>query len=152
MTPRLRRVLLPGVLAVALATAVAGCTSNPIENIVGGAVDQAVEEAVGGPVDVSTDGNVPDGFPEAVPLVEGTVIGGAGGGDLGWTVAITADSIDRFAEAQTALEEAGFTTNTSNADTDSAFGSYSGNGHNVQLTFATDTDGVVTAVYVVTAA
>lgn len=153
---RARRTLVGAAIAVALTGALAGCSGTPLDNIVGGAVggavDRAIEEAVGGDVDISTDGQVPSGFPESVPLVDGTVIGGAAGGGAGWTVVIQPDSVDRFAEAQTALEGAGFTTNASNADAASAFGSFSGAEYNVQLTFATDTEGLVTAVYIVTPA
>lgn len=138
--------------AFLLAGSLSACSGTPIDNIIGGAVDRAVDEALGGDVDISTDGRVPSGFPESVPLLEGTVVGGASGGGAGWTVVVRADSVDQFADAQAALEGAGYTANTSNADADSAFGSYSGSEFNVQLTFATDTEGVVTAVYVVTPA
>ncbi|BDI23503.1 hypothetical protein [Herbiconiux sp. L3-i23] len=149
---RIRRSVAAGAVALALTGALAGCSGTPLDNIVGGAVDRAIEEAVGGDVDISTDGQVPDGFPESIPLVDGTVVGGAAGGGAGWTVVIQPDSVDRFAEAQTALEGAGFTANASNADADSAFGSFTGTNYNLQLTFSTDAEGVVTAVYVVTPA
>lgn len=149
---KVARRALAGIAGIALAAGLVACSGSPIDNIVGGAVDRAIEEAVGGDVDISTDGRVPEGFPDSVPLVDGEVIGGAAGGGAGWTVVIRPDSVDRFDEAKTALEAAGFMATTSNADASSAFGSFTGADHNVQLTFSSDTDGVVTAVYVVTPA
>jgi hypothetical protein len=146
------RRLLVGVAAVALAGGLVGCSGSPIDNIVGGAVDRAIEEAVGGDVDISTDGQIPEGFPETVPLVDGDVVGGAAGGAAGWTVVIRPDSVDRFADAKSALEGAGFTATASNSDATSGFGSFTGTDYNVQLTFSSDTDGIVTAIYVVTPA
>ncbi|MFD1714273.1 hypothetical protein ACFSBZ_07320 [Amnibacterium flavum] len=150
MAPRSFRFLAAAALSIALLTSVSACSGNPLENIVGGAVDKAIEEAVGGDVDISTDGQISEGFPDSIPLVEGTVVGGAAGGGAGWTVIIQPGSADAYNDAKAALEGAGFTADVSNADGNSAFGSFSGTEYNVQLTFATDTDGVVTAVYVVT--
>jgi len=151
------RAVAGGVLAVGLSGTLVGCSGTPIDNMIGGAVDgaleRALEEARDAGIDVSTDGGIPEGFPtDAVPLIEGTVVGGGSGGGIGWVVVVNADSMDRFADAQSALEQAGYAANVSNADDKSAFGSFAGADYNVQLTFSTDTDGVVSATYVVTPA
>lgn len=151
MTSALRRLVVSGVLATALAVPLVGCSgSSPIDNLVGGAVDRAIEDIVPEGLDLTTDGQLPEGFPSAVPLVDGEVIGGAAGAGAGWTAIIQPASADTFAEAESKLTAVGFTVNASNSDTGSAFGSYSGNGFNVQLTYSTDGEGLVTAVYVVT--
>ena len=136
------RLILPVALLAALT--LTAC-STPIDNIVGGAVDRAVEETLGQGVDITTDGRLPE-----IPLVEGTIVGGATGADAGWTVVVRPDSADRFAEAEQKLVEAGYTVTASNSDASSAFGSYSGNGYNVQVLVGTDGDGQVTATYIVT--
>jgi len=102
--------------AIALAIAgvaallLSGC--NPVDSVRQG-VEDAIESATGGDVSV---GELPDDFPESVPLIEGAVeVGAAGevGGDEGWTVVVTSDAADPMADAVAALEAAGFTNDPS---------------------------------------
>ena len=110
---------LPTISRAAVAVAIAGittslltgCFGNPVENLVNQGVEDAVESATGG--DVSLDGELPEGFPTSVPLIDGdiTVAAGAGGAD-GWVVVISSSASDPVAEAASALEGAGFTEDT----------------------------------------
>ncbi|MFD4420816.1 hypothetical protein ACFWN7_04830 [Agromyces sp. NPDC058484] len=95
-------------LSVALLT---GCIGNPVEDLVSQGVEDAVEGATGGEVNV--DGELPEGFPASVPLVDGDVSFSAGAGGVeGWVVIITSSASDPVAEAATELEGAGFTEDT----------------------------------------
>ncbi|WP_423923154.1 hypothetical protein ACPEEZ_04275 [Frigoribacterium sp. 2-23] len=151
-------------LAVGLVGGLAACSEgSPVDNIVSGAVDgltstakQAVDDAVGdalGGAGITTDGSLPEGFPSAdVPLVDGTVRGGgAGPNGSGWVAQLTVSGADRFADAQAALEGAGYTAAGVDSDADSAFGTFTGATYRVVLTFSTQaSDGAVIATYVVT--
>jgi hypothetical protein len=149
-------------LAIALLLAVSpvlvGCSAA--ENVVGGVVDEATQQAgdalgdaasdaLGG-AGISTDGELPSGFPTAVPLV-GVVQGGGAGPDAsGWVVRTTLGEGETFVTAQSALEGAGYTSSAVNADADSGFGSFTLAPYTVTLTVATDPDGVTTSTYIVT--
>ena len=87
-----------------------GCFGNP-GDLVNQGVEDAVESATGG--DVNLDGELPTGFPESIPLIDGdiTFTAGAGGAE-GWGVILTSSASDPVAEAAAALEGAGFTENT----------------------------------------
>ena len=99
---------------VAIAVAIAGVTAslltgcNPAD-LVNQGVEDAIESATGGDVSL---GELPEDFPDSVPLIEGDVAVGAGGGSTGaegWVVVITpSSSDDPVAEAASALEAAGF--------------------------------------------
>jgi hypothetical protein len=109
---------LPTVSRAAVAIAIAGitaslltgCFGNP-GDLVNQGVEDAIESATGG--DVSLGGELPEGFPTSVPLIDGdiTVAAGAGGAE-GWVVVITSSASDPVAEAASALEGAGFTEDT----------------------------------------
>ena len=88
-----------------------GCSGNPVEDLVNQGVEDAVESATGG--DVSLNGELPEGFPTSIPLIDGDIAVGVGtGGEEGWVVVITSSASDPVAEAASALEGAGFTEDT----------------------------------------
>jgi hypothetical protein len=158
MTSAARRFARPLSLAllIAVAPVLVGCSAA--ENVVNGVVDEAqnqageaISEALGG-AGISSDGQLPNGFPaDAIPVV-GDVLGGGSAPDAtGWVVRTTLAG-DDFASAQAALESAGFESSAVNADADSGFGTFALAPYNVVLTVATDSDGVMTATYVVTTA
>jgi len=99
---------------IAIAVAIAGVTAslltgcNPVD-LVNKGVEDAIESATGGDVSL---GELPEDFPESIPVIEGDVAVGAGGGSTGaegWTVVITSTAADPMADATAALEAAGFT-------------------------------------------
>ncbi|MRG60786.1 hypothetical protein GE115_13040 [Agromyces sp. CFH 90414] len=94
------------------ATLLTGCFFNPFEAAEQG-VEEAIEGATGG--EVNLGGELPEGFPAEVPLIEGSITfsGGAGGAE-GWIVTIdpSTDAADAAAEAAAALEAAGFAKET----------------------------------------
>ncbi|HEX6366425.1 MAG TPA: hypothetical protein VF000_09800 [Agromyces sp.] len=103
---------------LAIAVVIAGtCASlltacNPVDAVNQG-VEEAIESATGGDVSV---GELPEDFPDSVPLIEGDVsVGGAGGtsGADGWFVVVTSTAADPVADAIAALEAAGFTRDQS---------------------------------------
>lgn len=102
----------------AIALAVAGVTAslltgcNPVDAVQQG-VEEAIESATGGDVSL---GELPEGFPESVPVIDGEISIGAGGsadGTEGWVVTIKSDAADPVADAVAALESAGFTKDES---------------------------------------
>ncbi|KFF59682.1 hypothetical protein JF66_09795 [Cryobacterium sp. MLB-32] len=96
------------VTALGIAPLLSGCDA------VGGAVNTAVTDASGG--NVSLGGQLPAGWPSEVPVIDGTVLFGAGtstSDQQGWVVTIDATSADPLADARTQLEEAGFVADTS---------------------------------------
>lgn len=107
---RIRRSVAVAAVAIGLGVGLSGCFFNPFnpQGSVEDAVEGAVEGATGG--DVSLGGELPEGFPTEVPLIEGEIVFGAGtGGEEGWFVTIESDSTDPVADAAAALEAAGFT-------------------------------------------
>lgn len=104
LTIRSRAAIAVAIAGVAAAL-LTGC--NPTEVLQQG-VEDAVEGATGGDVSL---GELPDDFPESVPVIDGDVAVGAGGNSdaPGWTVVITSTAADPMADAKAALEAAGFT-------------------------------------------
>ena len=146
-------------LLIAVTPVLVGCSAA--ENVVNGVVDEAqnqagdaISEALGG-AGISTDGEIPNGFPsDEIPVV-GEVLGGGSAPDAsGWVVRTTlaeaGASGEDFVSAQAALEAAGFASSAVNADADSGFGTFTLAPYSVVLTVATDSDGVMTATYMVT--
>jgi hypothetical protein len=163
--PHLRRSVAAAVIVVALATGTSACsTGTPIDNIVEGIVQQGVDQLVGGideqirglvddvlgGVELTGDGEVPASFPAEVPLTGAVLGGGAGPEGSGWVVRTQLDGGLGFADAAAALEQAGFTASGVSSDATSGYGAYSGAAYRVDLSVATDGEGVVTATYVVT--
>jgi hypothetical protein len=109
--PTISRAAVAVAIAGLTASLLTGCLGNPVENLVNQGVEDAIEGATGG--DVSLGGELPDGFPTSVPLIDGdiTVAAGAGGAD-GWVVVISSSTADPVAESASALEGAGFTEDT----------------------------------------
>lgn len=153
------RILAP-LLAAALVTGAGLTGCSAVDNVVGGVVDEAerqvqeqidrtVSEALGG-ASISRDGKVPDGFPtDQVPLVDGEIVGGAGGpGGSGWAVQVRIDGIERFEEAGTLLTDAGYTGNISNSDATSGFGTWTGPAYTVTITVSGEAE-ALEALYVV---
>ena len=153
--------MITATIAVALAASVtlAGCSA--IDNVVGGVVDGVVSEAqdqldgvisdtLGG-AGISTDGELPPGFPaDAIPVVGEVQGGGSAPESSGWVVVSRLSGVDQFAVAQEELEAAGFVSSAVNTDENGGFGTFTLSPHTVVLTVAADTDGIVTATYVVT--
>ena len=102
----------------AIALAIAGVTAslltgcNPADVVQQG-VEDAIEGATGGDVSL---GELPEGVPESVPLIDGDISIGAGGaadGTEGWVVTVKSEAADPMADAVAALESAGFTKDES---------------------------------------
>ena len=110
-TPTIRsRAAIAVAIAAVAASLLTAC--NPVDAVQQG-VEDAVEGATGGDVSL---GELPEGFPESVPVIEGEIGVGAGGGSTGadgWVVAVTSDAADPMADAVAALEGAGFTKDPS---------------------------------------
>lgn len=152
-------------LSGALLIGATGCsTGTPLDNIVEGLVEQGVDqimsgvdeqirglvdEVLGG-VEITTDGTVPGSFPNEVPLTGDVLGGGAGPEGSGWVVRTQLDGGLGFADAAEALEAAGFSASGVSSDAESGYGAYTSDSYRVDLSVATDADGVVTATYVVT--
>ncbi|MDH6236144.1 hypothetical protein [Cryobacterium sp. CG_9.6] len=103
-----RALTLSLVLALGATGALSGCAS------IGNVVNGTVKEATGGQVNLG--GELPDGWPSEVPVIDGEILFGAGNaasGQSGWVVTIKTASADPLTEARTQLEEAGFVTDTS---------------------------------------
>lgn len=153
-------------LSLALVTGTTACsTGTPLDNIVEGLVQQGVDQLVGGiddqirglvddvlgGVELTGDGELPASFPAEVPLTGSVLGGGAGPEGSGWVVRTRLDAGLGFADAAAALEQAGFAASGVSSDASSGYGAYSSDAYRVDLSVATDGDGVVTATYVVTA-
>ncbi|MFN4002132.1 hypothetical protein [Microcella sp.] len=162
--PRSRR-LAAAALALALVGGTTACsTGTPLDNIVEGLVQQGVDQLVGGideqirglvdevlgGVEITGDGQVPASFPADVPLTGSVLGGGAGPEGSGWVVRTQLDGGLGFADAAAALEGAGFAASGVSSDAASGYGAYTATAYRVDLSVATDGEGVVTATYVVT--
>ena len=167
MRPRL---LVAAVLLLGAAPLMTGC--GIAENAVGGVVDEArsgVDDAVGGVIDqargrldeavgdvlggaaVTSDGELPDSFPvDAVPLTGEVLGGGAAPDSRGWVARTRFSGAGDFPTAQSALEAAGFAFSAVDSDADSGFGTFTSDAYRVVLASATDSDGLVTATWLVT--
>ncbi|WP_168916195.1 hypothetical protein [Microcella flavibacter] len=158
------RLTLTAVLAAGLVLGTSACTGTPLDNlvegVVGSGVDQVTEgldesvrglaEDVLGGAELSTDGELPASFPQAIPLLGGEIVGGAGGPDgVGWVAQVRIDDAAAFEGARAALEGAGFAASNVSSDPTSAFGTFTGAEYVVNLAIAT-TNGETTATYVVT--
>ncbi len=128
----------------AIAVAIAGvCAAlltgcNPVDLVQQG-VEDAVEGATGGDVSL---GELPEDFPESVPVIEGDIAVGAGGGSTGadgWVVVITSTAADPMAEAAAALEGAGFTEETAVSGGPMGASAYSNAEYTVFLAGSDDT-------------
>lgn len=154
---RSRSIALVAVLLLGSMPVLAGC--SVADNIVGGVVDEvrgsvddAIGEALGG-AGISSDGELPSGFPaDPIPTVGEVAGGGSGPNSSGWVVRTTLESAAGFADAQAALEGAGFTASGVDSDAESGFGTFTSDSYVVILTVTTGSDGVATATYVVTPA
>jgi hypothetical protein len=147
--------------ATDLGSSVASDVSSSLQDVNGDAVKQGLANVAGGidgalstalkGADIASDGKVPTGFPsEAVPLVDGTVLGGgAGPNGSGWVVQLRVDGLDAFSSAQSALANAGFASSTTRSDSSSAFGMYRSDDYRVILAVSKNSDGT-TATYIVT--
>ncbi|MFZ6991064.1 hypothetical protein ACO0E1_04170 [Curtobacterium sp. RRHDQ66] len=147
--------------ATDLGSSVASDVSEHVKGIDGSAIEQGMSNIAGGidgaldtalkGANVTSDGKVPDGFPTAaVPLVDGTVLGGGTGPNgSGWVVQVQAAGVDDFTAAAQQLTDAGFTESAKRADTSSAFGIFRSDDHRVVLTFS-KSDAGATATYIVT--
>ncbi|GAA1834103.1 hypothetical protein [Agromyces salentinus] len=116
ITARMPRTVVRATLAVATAGLAAGlltgCFANPVEDLVENGVEDAIKSATGS--DVSLGGELPEGFPPEIPIVDGEITVGMGTGDTnGWVVVVQSDEADPAAAARTALEGAGFVQDTS---------------------------------------
>ena len=153
-------------LVLALVAGTAGCaTGTPIDNIVEGLVQQGVDQIAGGidesirglvgdvlgGVELTTDGQLPSTFPADVVLTGQILGGGAGPEGSGWVARTEIDGGLGFEDAAAALESAGFTPSGVSSDAAGGYGAYTSATHRVDLSVATDADGIVTATYVVTA-
>lgn len=165
MTATRSRRIVGAALALALVAGTSACsTGTPLDNIVEGLVDQGVDQLLGGVdeqirglvddvlggVELTGDGQVPASFPEEIPLTGAVLGGGAGPEGSGWVVRTQLDGGLGFADAAAALEQAGFSPSGVSADAGSGYGAYSSDTFRVDLSVATDGEGVVTATYVVT--
>ncbi|PZE67010.1 hypothetical protein [Curtobacterium sp. MCBD17_021] len=147
--------------ATDLGSSVASSVSEGVDGIDGAAIERGMADVAGGidgaldtalrGADVTSDGQVPDGFPSsAVPLVDGSVLGGGSGpGGSGWVVQVRTASVDDFAAAAQQLADAGFTASAERTDRSSAFGMFRSEDHRVVLTFS-QADSGATATYIVT--
>ena len=162
---RIRRTAAGAALALALVSATAGCsTGTPLDNIVEGLVQQGVEQIGGGidesirglvgdvlgGVELTTDGQLPSTFPAEVVLTGQVLGGGAGPEGSGWVARTEMEGGLGFEDAAAALESAGFTPSGVASDAAGGYGAYTSATHRVDLSVATDADGVTTATYVVT--
>ncbi len=160
-----RRPLAVAALSLALVAGTSACsTGTPIDNIVEGLVQQGVDQLVGGideqirglvddvlgGVELTADGTVPSSFPTEVPLTGAVLGGGAGPQGSGWVVRTRLDGGLAFADAAATLEGAGFAPSGVSSDAGSGYGAFTSDAYRVDLSVATDADGVVTATYVVT--
>lgn len=163
--PNPRRAVAAAAIAIALVTGTTACsTGTPLDNIVEGLVQQGVDQLVGGiddqirglvddvlgGVELTGDGQVPASFPADVPLTGSVLGGGAGPEGSGWVVRTQLDGGLGFEDAADALEQAGFAPSGVSSDAGSGYGAFSSGAYRVDLSVATDGDGVVTATYVVT--
>lgn len=167
-----------GALAVAAGLALAGCGGSDTPSVSvddegkdrtvsvegdGGSV--TVEEGKDGGITVEgedgstfsadTSGDLPDGWPKAVPVIAGTITfaQSSSDGSTGQLWSVTVDTegsvTDVFDAAKADLEGAGFTASAEVSTADGAFASFSGNGYDVQLTVGAG-DGSTTVAYIVT--
>ncbi|PZF57982.1 hypothetical protein DEI92_11995 [Curtobacterium sp. MCBD17_034] len=148
-------------VGTAVASSVASGVRSGLQGVTGGSIQRGMRQVAGG-IDgaldaalrgaaVTTDGAVPAGFPtHAVPLVDGTVLGGGSGpAGSGWVVQVRVASVAEFTTAHARLTADGFADGAVRSDARSAFGLFRSDRYRVVLAFSTGHDGV-TATYIVT--
>lgn len=159
------RITIAAAMSMALLAGTTACsTGTPLDNIVEGLVQQGVDQLVGGideqvrglvnevlgGVELTGDGQVPASFPSEVPVTGDVLGGGAGPDGSGWVVRTQLNGGLAFADAAAALEQAGFAPSAVSSDATSGYGAFTSATYRVDLSVATDAEGVVTATYVVT--
>jgi ABC-type glycerol-3-phosphate transport system substrate-binding protein len=147
-----RILALAGLLTIGLS----GCFANPVEQLVQNrvedAVEGAVEDAAGSDVDLGGT-TLPDGFPsDAVPVIEGEIVYGAGMGGEAWAVMVkVADRDAAYAEVKQLLTDKGFETTMESSAEGGAFAIFTSDAYVAQVTVGeSGADGIV-AQYAVTA-
>ncbi len=134
------------VVAAGVASLGLAACGNVAERVAEEATERAIEADTGGDVDVnldedgsfsmksedgsmvmSADGELADGFPSEVPLVDGTVQASwsttSPEGESWWVTLEVGDAEAAYADARSGLEGAGFTiTNTYEGTSDGMFG------------------------------
>jgi hypothetical protein len=108
-------------LAVVLAPTLTGCSL--IQSQTEGLVEGALEEATGTDVDLPST-ELPEGFPEDVPLIEGEVAFGVALGN-GYNVSVRVDGPEAIDDITAQLEEAGFEAQVGGTTGEGATQSYS---------------------------
>ena len=145
MNRRFRAISVPIAILIALGTAplLSGCVGNPVEGLVNG----AVKEATGG--SVSLGGELPEGWPAEVPVVDGEILFGGGGsaeGEQGWVVTIKSASADPLADARKQLEEGGFSSDAEATASGGDAGAVAMKNANFTVLVAGNADGVLYTV------
>ncbi len=129
-----------------------GCMPNPVEQL-----REGITEVVGEGVvvdDVTPVGEMPADFPAEVPLIDGTLVSGAGitlNGVKTWTIELrVTDAVEAaFEEVNAALLGAGFEAGFSMVDATSGVGMYETPEFGVMLTVENKAEGTLVS-YVVT--
>ncbi|WBU38122.1 hypothetical protein [Homoserinibacter sp. YIM 151385] len=142
MTRRRPALLLVPALAAALALAGCSVVDNAVQGAVDGAqeqLDQAVDDAISetlGGAGISRNGEVPPGFPtDAVPMIDGDVIGGGSAPEGGgWAVQLAVEGEGAFSAAATLLQDGGYRADIQNSDARSGFGTFTDDTYRVVLT------------------
>lgn len=144
------RVVVPGALAIAVATLLAGCFFGGPSTTGGGGTGgggqsggTTADETTSPPGDVDLEDFVglPSGFPASeIPLVEGDIPIGVDLG-TGWSVVVkVADFSAAFAEASDKLKSAGFEAQAENITADGSIGVYINDKYQVNLTAGENPD------------
>lgn len=120
---RFRRALVAPLVLAALATT----TSCGGDDVAENRAEDAIEDASGGDADVDIDGeqveittsegtvtmgkgDLPDGFPDDIPVIDGEIALAMGAADAGYQVSLIVDDAEAaFEQAVAELEDAGFT-------------------------------------------
>jgi len=85
-------------------------------------------------------------------VLTGQILGGGAGPEgSGWVARTEIDGGLGFTEAAAALESAGFAPSGVSSNASGGYGAFTSAAFRVDLSVATDGDGIVTATYVVTA-
>lgn len=171
------RTLLATVAAALVLVGTSACGADDLaENAAEGAVERALEQAAeseGGDVDVDLEegsvsiessdgtftsglGDLPDGFPEDVPLLEGEVLQGASSTDdqgrTSWVVTLSIPTAgeEALAAAAERLEDAGYTAGDGAASMEGlSFAQYRNGEHDVVLGAIDDGEGGTLLSYTV---
>ncbi|TFD82221.1 hypothetical protein [Cryobacterium fucosi] len=144
-TPFSSRIRIIAVVVAALLAGplLAGCSADAV----GGAVNGAVQGATGG--DVSLAGQLPSGWPEEVPVVDGRLFFGATkteGGKRTWVVTVKSDAADPLAEVKATLTDAGFVLDESPSASVGTAGVVAMKNANFAVVVVGNTDGLLYTV------